>query len=193
MSSGTPKNMRVTPGRGPALDEIQRRLQQLAELDILVGVPGEETERDEDDASGLTNAALAYIHDNGAPEQNIPQREFMRPGIESVKPEVQRRLVKMARSVVLGGVDKMAQQATAIGLRAKLAIQNAINDGVPPPLADATLRARARKGRKGAQEELKSRSEGNPAGMALAKPLVDTAQMRNSINYVLRKKSQREE
>lgn len=180
-----PKNLRITPGKGPSLEKIRDRLNQLADLQVLVGVPADETERD-DDESGLTNAALAYIHDNGAPEESIPPRPFMRPGIESIKPEIQRRMAKMAKAAVTSNEDVMAQQATALGLRAKLAIQNQINEGIPPPLADSTLRRRASKGREGAKEELKRRREGEAPGTELAKPLIDSAQMRNSINYVLR-------
>lgn len=179
-----PKNLKINAGK-VEFSGLVSRMRTLADLQILVGVPEDQTQR-EDDQVGMTNAALAYIHDNGAPEQSIPPRPFMLPGIESVKPELERRLKKMAKTVVTDQVGVMAAQATAIGLRAKVAIQNKINEGIPPPLAESTLRQRASRGRKGAQEELKSRREGNPAGTILAKPLIDTAQMRNSVNYVIR-------
>ncbi len=179
-----PKNLRINRGKGPSLDQIQQRIRTLADLQILVGVPSDQTNRDDDE--GLTNAALAYIHDNGSPDENIPPRPFMRPGIESVQPQIRRRMAKMARSVTSTSADSMAAQATAVGLIAKLGIQNKINEGIPPPLADSTLRQRAAKGRKGAQEELKARREGEAPGVTLAKPLIDTAQLRNSINYVIR-------
>lgn len=177
--------------KGPDLEAIAANMRALANMDILVGVPSDETQREDED--GLTNAALAYIHDNGAPEQHIPQREFMRPGINSVRSEINARLRKMAKSVTEGRMANLDQQAIRIGLLAKTAIQNAINEGIPPPLAESTLRARARRGRKGAQEELKSRGEGNPPSMGLAKPLIDSGQLRNSINYALRSKAKREE
>lgn len=177
-----PKNLRINRGKGPNLGQISQRIRTLADLQILVGVPSDQTNRDD----GLTNASLAYIHDNGAPEENIPPRPFMRPGIEAAMPQIRRRMAKMARTAVSEAADSMAAQATAIGLTAKLAIQNKINEGIPPPLAESTLRQRAAKGRKGAQEELKARREGEAPGTTLAKPLIDTGQLRNSINYVLR-------
>lgn len=177
------KNLRISR-KGPDLPTIERRIRKLANLQVLVGVPSDQSERD--DGSGMTNAALAYIHDNGAPEQNIPPRPFMRPGIDSIQPEITRRLKKMAKAAVTETGEVMAQQATALGLRAKLAIQNKINEGIPPPLSEATLRRRAAKGRKGAKEELNRRGEGEAPGTALAKPLIDTGQLRNSINYVIR-------
>ena len=44
----------------------------LANSRLLVGFPAESAGRDE---GPLTNAALAYIHDNGAPEAGIPPGE----------------------------------------------------------------------------------------------------------------------
>lgn len=179
-------NLRVKRN-GPDLPTIAKRLKQLADLQVLVGVPSDESARD--DESGLTNAALAYIHDQGMPEQGIPQREFMRPGIDSIQPEITRRLKQMAKAAVTDEGDSMANQATALGLRAKLAIQNKINEGIPPPLAAATLRMRAAKGRKGAKAELEARRQGEAPSVANAKPLIDSGQLRNSINYVLRSRN----
>ena len=65
-------------------------------------------------------------------------------------------------------------------------IKNYIADGVAPPLANATLRKRARKGRKGAQAELDRRAQGEEPGMDLAKPLEDTGQMRNAVTFAIR-------
>jgi len=75
------------------------------------------------------------------------------------------------------------------GLTAKLSIQNKINEGIPPPLATSTVAARAREGRKGAQLELANRRAGIPASTTLAKPLIDTGQLRNAVNYVIRRRS----
>jgi hypothetical protein len=68
------------------------------------------------------------------------------------------------------------------------AVRTKITDGPFAPLADSTLRARARRGRKGAVAELKSRAQGNAPNNANAKPLIDTGQLRKSITYVVRKK-----
>lgn len=172
-----------------SLADIAAALRTVATVDVLVGFPADTTERDDD--VPVTNAALAYIHDNGQPEENIPARPFMLPAIEGIKDEIRRRLVNMAKAGAQGDMDKVAQQATALGLKAKLAIQNKINEGIEPALAESTLRARARRGRKGAQKELNNRANGEAPSTALAKPLVDTAQMRNAANYAIRNKSAR--
>jgi len=74
------------------------------------------------------------------------------------------------------------------GLAAQSSVRALISSGIGPALSEATLRNRARRGRKGAKEELASRAAGQQPSTELAKPLIDTAQYRNSITYVLRKR-----
>ncbi|MBX4298880.1 hypothetical protein K4H04_24285, partial [Mycobacterium tuberculosis] len=59
-----------------------------------------------------------------------------------------------------------------------------ITEGPFVPLAAATLRARARRGRSGAAKELASRAAGNAPDNSNAKPLIDTGQYRQAITYV---------
>lgn len=144
----------------------------LAEMRVLVGVPGEKTTRnpDQDEAgSPITNAALAYIHDNGAPEANIPARPFMLPGLKKVQTEIAQRLRTAGVSALNGNQDQAERRLEGIGLVAVSSIRATINEGVPPPLAPATIAGRQARGRTG------------------TKPLIDTGQLRNSITYVIRK------
>lgn len=137
--------------------------------DVLVGVPSTGTQRREKGAA-MNNATLAYIHDNGSPAANIPARPFMRPGIKTVQSRIVETLKAGASGVLRadpGQVDKALNRA---GLIAQSSIRAEINSGIAPPLAASTLAARRARGRTG------------------TKPLVDTAQLRNSINYVVRTK-----
>lgn len=182
------------------LADLRASLATLANSEVLVGFPEETTERGdaeeiEESKGPITNAALGYIHDNGSPEVNIPARPFMIPGIENAKEAVTDKLGQMARAVVTKGAgqDRVAQGFEQVGSIAELAIKNKINEGIPPPLSEYTLQERARKGRKGAKEELALRAKGEEPGTQLAKPLVDTAQMRNSVKYVVRARRARAE
>lgn len=56
------------------------------------------------------------------------------------------------------------------------------------PLADSTVEARARRGRKGAKAELARRAAGESPGTELVKPLIDTGQYRRAITHVVRDK-----
>ncbi len=57
------------------------------------------------------------------------------------------------------------------------------------PLADSTVEARARRGRKGAKAELARRAAGESPGTDLVKPLIDTGQYRRAITHVVRDKN----
>lgn len=173
------------------LQEIIASVRALAGAEVLVGVPEEKTERDDD--VPLTNAALAYIHDNGAPEAHIPARPFMEPGIKRAEAEIEKRLSMALKAAMRGDAVAAEGQMIAAGLAAQLAIQKTINDGIPPPLADSTLKKRAAKGRRGAQYELGRRARGKDPveGMLFAKPLVDTGELRKSITFVIRSRKAR--
>lgn len=165
------------------------------DAEVLVGVPSDTTERDPalamNDSTSITNAALAYIHDNGAPEVGIPARPFMRPGIEEAMPEVENRMGMAMRAAMRGNVLVAEQAMHQVGLVAQSAIRRKIDDGIPPPLSEYTLKKRAERGRRGAMQELDNRAAGMPPSMDLAKPLVDTGEMRKSIKYVIRSRKKR--
>lgn len=184
----------ITIKKGADLNELVANLQKIAGVEVLVGFPEDTTERDPDGdtPTGITNASLAYIHDNGAPEQNIPARPFMAPGIESVQDKLADKLGQILKAAANGApASTIAQGMTQVGIIAATGIKNTINEGIDPPLAPATLRARAARGRKGAQEELNRRKKGEAPSTAFAKPLVDTGELRNAVSYAIRPRNQR--
>lgn len=147
----------------------------LATNRVMVGVPAEDAERsqDDDERGPINNAALLYIHENGAPEAGIPARASLVPGIESVQGKIEEGLRAAADDAVEGRVDGVMRKLAAIGLIAQNAVRRKITTGPFTPLAPKTLAARRRRGRTG------------------DKPLIDTAQMRAAVTYVLRKVSGR--
>jgi hypothetical protein len=160
-------------------------IEKLATTRVMVGVPSNRTDRKDDEP--INNAEIAYIQDNGAPEVNIPARPFMEPGVKAAQSSIEDGLKKTGQAALDGNVQAVDRGFNAVGLIGQASIRAKINEGIPPPLAESTLKARARRGRKGAQKELANRAAGADAGTELAKPLVDSAQMRNAINYVVRK------
>lgn len=140
-------------------------LNLLASTRVMVGVPAEKTNRDDP----ITNAALAYIHDHGAPEVGIPARPFMEPGIESVQVKIEDTLYLTAQAASDGKPEAVERGFQRAGLIAQAGIRAKITEGPFEPLKPSTLAARRRRGRTG------------------TKPLLDTGQMRNAINYVIRK------
>jgi hypothetical protein len=175
---------------GPGLAGISQALKLLAQNEVLVGFPEETTDRP--DEIGMTNASLGYIHDNGAPEANIPPRPFMRPGIEKAQSQIAAKLGQtMQAALNNGNAQTIEKGLTQAGLIGKLAIQNEINSGLSPALADSTLRSRARGRTKSAQAELERRRAGQAPGSDLAKPLIVSGELRNAINYVIRARKRR--
>ena len=172
-------------------DKLPGLLKAIAELNkniVLVGVPDSTTERGDDEAGPMNNATLGYIHEHGSPAANIPARPHLIPGVEDAQDDIASRFKKASQAALDGKKDKVRQQLESAGLVAQNSVKNKITDGDLEPLAESTLRARARRGREGAVNELASRAAGNAPDNNNARPLIDTGQYRNSITYVVRSK-----
>jgi hypothetical protein len=174
-------------------------LERLTKQHVLVGVPAEQALRKPEpgEKGVVNNAFLAYIHENGCPAAHVPPRPFLKPSIEEAKYDITTRLLGIGRNALKGDTDAVDRGFHRLGLMVQNKVRAKINSGIPPALSDATLRARARrgkKGRKGAAVELARRadlpqpvsSEALTAGITNAKPLIDTGQLRNAIKYVIR-------
>lgn len=163
-------------------------MRALLRREVLVGIPAENAERQEKGET-LNNATLGYIHENGAPAANTPARPFLVPGVVKAKDQINARFKKAAEAALAGEPAKMLRQLESAGIEAVSSVKNYMDSGISPALSDATLRARAKRGRKGAQAELDSRAQGNAEGTQLAKPLIDTGELRGKITYVVRNKT----
>lgn len=152
------------------LPKIVKAIKALAQKEVLVGVPAEDTERSK---PGITNAALAYIHDTGSPAANIPARPFMKPGIQQVKGQIEDKLKQVGQAALDNKPQSVEQGLEQIGLIAQNGIRAKITSGPFVPLAPGTLRSRRARGREG------------------TRPLIDTGQLRNSITYVVADKEKR--
>lgn len=148
-----------------------KAINNLPARSVLVGIPEEKTDRDDShDAAYVTNAVLGYIHENGAPEANIPARPWLVPGIRDAKAKISDYLRQAGNAALDGDSAKADRAMHAAGLTAVNSVRRKIQTGPFIPLAPATIAARLRKGRTG------------------TKPLLDTGQLRNSITYVIRDK-----
>lgn len=151
------------------LKNLEKAIAALVTKDVLVGVP--EATRSRQRADQPNNAMLAYIHDNGSPQANIPQREFLRPGIKNAQPQLVERLGQTARKVLDGNLQDVEKGLVGAGLIAQKSVRRKITTGPFAPLKPATIRARSRKhkGRKSTK----------------VTPLIDTGQLRQAINFVV--------
>lgn len=167
---------------------LMRALDTLTKNNALVGVPAEKVGR-KGDNEPINNAGLAYVHEHGVPELNIPARPFLAPGADAVKDKVVAIFRKGAADVLDGNEGAALKALNAAGVLGVSSVRNVLVNGEGfEPLADSTLAARARRGRKGAKEALQARREGREAEGETARPLFDTGQMARSITYVVRPK-----
>lgn len=170
------------------LGEVLKGIDALVGKRVLVGVPGKTADRNQDEYGPMNNATLGYINEFGSPASNIPARPFLVPGVEEGMDAIAARLEKAAVAATNNDPGAVDKQLHAAGLEAQTAVREKITTGPFEPLKLSTLRARARKGRKGAKEEIASRLAGNEPNPENARPLIDTGQLRNSISYVIRKR-----
>lgn len=135
--------------------------------EVLVGVPGESAGRN---GEAINNAALAAVHNNGSPVNNVPARPFLVPGIENAQGQILRLLEAGARR----GLEKPGEVEDALeraGIVAAVSVRKVIvsQEGFEE-LKPGTLKARQRKGFQG------------------TKALIQSGQLLNSITHVVRNK-----
>lgn len=131
---------------------------QLEELTKLEVVVGYQKGEEED---GVDMADIALFNELGTVD--IPSRPFMRDSLNNNKDKIEQFMQKAARNIVNGGsAEDVLKQ---IGTFQKGLIQKEISNGSFIPNSPATIK------RKGS-----------------AKPLIDTGRMRQSVDFMIRKK-----
>lgn len=160
------------------LGKIAAQIRNLTGLGVLVGIPAEKTDRP-GDSSGMTNAAIGYVQENGSPAANIPERPFLAPGIKDATDTTVKYFRQAGEAAMKGDRDLVDRCLAAAGIAAVSAVQARIRDGIPPALAPATVRARRRRS-KGSSYRRKASSASDTT------PLIDTHEMLQSITYIVR-------
>jgi len=146
---------------GKGISALRKRLEKSKRV-VQVGFPSSKTHSPD----GTSMAFIASVHEYGAPSAGIPERPFLKAGIEGGK-EGQARLNKVNLVRILNGETDFDTALMQLGEMAKGNVQDYINQGDFAPILPATIAARKR------------RSVGS------SKPLVDTGQMRQSVSYEL--------
>ena len=171
-------------------------LRSLTKKDVLVGIPSEDSER-EDVPFG--NAGIGYVNEYGSPAQNIPPRPHLIPGVKSAEEQTVPQLKAAAQAALDGNAAGAERALNRAGTLAANGVRRYMTITGFTPLADSTVEARARRGRKGAKAELARRSADgklnaiNPdSGQLISnenvRPLIDTGQYRRAITHVVRDK-----
>lgn len=148
------------------VDKIIANINELTKTNVYVGYPSTTAGRRE---GAITNAALGYIHEHGSPAQNIPARPHVYPAVAGIRDVIVARLRGIGLYAIEGKTEAMRKGYEALGILAMNAIKRKIIMGPFVKLSDVTIAARRRR------------------GVRRTQPLRDTAQMLNSVNYVVRK------
>jgi phage gpG-like protein len=154
------------------LKNILEKLNSFKRLEVLIGIPTDLTTRkpSEDEEIESSNAELGFIHEFGSPLDDIPKRPFLVPGVKKVKSKLTTILKKAAKNFTGEGspIKLGLEQA---GTVARDASKNIIvTQENFTPLSAKTIALRKRKNFDG------------------EKALIRTAQLLNSITYVVREK-----
>lgn len=182
------------------VDDVMKQIRALTKTEALIGVPDENAGRDPvegQEKTPISNAEIGYVMEFGMPEKNVPARPFLVPGVEDAKTRVGDILKAGAIKALRGDKDAASQSLEKAGLVASVAVKKKITDGPFVPLSPKTVaeRYRQRNGttrRKGENNYLGLVASGIDPAVAQAqsgiRPLINTAQLRNSITSVIRPK-----
>ena len=117
---------------------------------------------------GTPVAYVAAIQEFGYPAGNIPSRPFFRNAIS--KNDGWKQLATKAISAVVEGRMELNQALNQMGLKMAADVKDSITDGSYEALKQSTLDAR----------QSRKRTQG-----VASKPLIDTAQMLQSVTYAV--------
>lgn len=165
-----------------------KRLQSLRKMRILVGIPESNAVRKKG-SKKINNAALLYIHTNGSPLKGIPARPVIEPALEAQDnaDKISDDLREIAKMAIDG---EFIKAKTLMGITGQDAV-NIIKAWFDDPRnnwqpnADATVKAKLRKTRRSVKWRKKKFEEYAAGTEGINKVLVDTAQMRNALTYVI--------
>lgn len=152
--------------------KIMGSIKELTSHDVFVGYPDNGPIRKPVPGKAEpTNAEIAFIQEHGSPARRIPARPFMVPGVIAVRSQAEFLLQKAALAGLQGEKDKAMVYLNQLGLVAVGSVQRAITRGEGwPPLSPYTLAMRRAR------------------GVRRTHPLIDTGQLRQHVQYVIRRK-----
>lgn len=152
---------------GVDIQRMLNNLQNMAKNEVLVGIPESSSSRNN---GAINNASLGYIHENGSPAKNIPARPWLIPGILDNEQNITQYLGRALNSALDGNDQEANKNLQYAGIEATNSVKTKINSNIQPSLSLRTLIARRKR------------------GITRTNTLVDTAEFRNSVNWVLVKK-----
>lgn len=151
--------------------KVMAAIKALTKDRILIGIPSEKAFRPpsiDEPKPEINNAEIGYLNEFGAPEQNLPARPHLVPGIQVVEPKIADAYRDAAKKALDGNIGAIVAAESKIGFLATSSVKSLIAGGLSPALSERTLAERKRR------------------GVTRTNPLQDTGQYRNNIDFVIR-------
>lgn len=144
-------------------DAIRSNVKRADGAVVAIGIQGPEAGAVVHDDTALSNVELGVIHEFGAPGAGIPERSFIRSTFDAKVGEWTRLMVDVAEKIYDTPPAVPLRLLDITGQKVRADIINAINQGIPPALQQATIDAKGS-----------------------SKPLIDTGQLKGSITHKVR-------
>jgi len=167
------------------LPEVERLVRNLTEQSVLVGIPEQTAGRMKNPQGnkgvkpltgtniGDNNAAISYILNHGSPAAGIPPRPHLVPGIQAAINLIVPILRSVGEAALRGQQQAVDKGLHKVGLICQASVRRYMTTAQFVPLAEATLRARRRRGHKS------------------TRPLIEFGRLRQAYTYALEKKNVR--
>lgn len=152
--------------------KLSRELLKAKDMRVRVGVPSADFKgiKKNHEDSKITMVELAFIHEFGSSKRNIPERSFLRLGLDRGREQIIEAQKQSADEWLLGyGKISLKQVMSKIGLEAQNQVRKIFisSNGWPNDPNSAQYKKKLKKGKKG----------GTP------KALIDTGQLMQSITF----------
>lgn len=165
--------------------DLSAAMRLLTRSEVLVGIPADKGGHPGED-DPVTYSEVGYIHENGAPDANIPARPFLIPGIRAAHDQIVDQLRGAGRAALEGNAGGVAKALERAGIIGQNSVRAQFVDNDWPELAESTLNKRGPATRDESGKITKRGKTRRERGAV--NPLQDTGLLRKSITYVVRKK-----
>lgn len=145
----------------PEGKKFYAELEKLKKNEVFIGYQaGHATHKDEETGEEVDMAQIAMFNELGT--STSPPRPFLRMTVDENQPKINAMCEQQAKNIAKGGTAE--QSLKELGAFGVSLVQEKIGNGTFTPNKPSTIKAKGS-----------------------AKPLIDTAQMRQSVHYVIKK------
>lgn len=158
--------------------ELNKSLQRLKRTSVMVGIAScEKGDRRKEEP--IPNSVLGYIHEKGSPSAGIPARPFLEPGVKKIQDTIAHDMGVAMKAALNDDAKEVDTILNQVGMKAVSSVKSYLTEGSFEPLKPETIRNRNRSRMTKGKREEEKRGGGN------IKPLINTGQLRDSIDFYI--------